>query len=97
MGHHGVDIPPADEYTVPGLPHSAEGVGTVPVRLGEDGYTEALALHHPRNNRRAEAGMVNVGVSGDEEEIVVPPAPLLHIRAADGKKVVCVHWVFTCP
>ena len=87
VGHHGVDVAPADHHAVPGLAHSPEGVGAVPVRLGQHRHPVALRLQHPGDDGRAEAGVVHIGVGGDHQKVVVPPVPGLHVLPADGEKI----------
>ena len=91
VGHHGVDVAAADKHAVPGLAHSPEGVRAVPVRLGKDGGPIALRLQAAGNDGCAEGGMVHVGVGGDHQEVVVPPVPGLHLLAAYGEEVGCIH------
>ena len=82
VGHHGVQVACRDHHRQPGTPKSLEGGGAVPVWLGENGHPVAFSLQHPANNRRAEGGMVHVGVAGDEQHIVAVPAPAVHILPA---------------
>ena len=91
VGHHGVDVAPADHDGIAGPAHGAEGVRRVPVRLGQDGHPVALGLQHPGDDGGAEGGVVHVGVGGDHQEVVIPPVPALHVLPADGKKVKRLH------
>ena len=91
VGHHGVDVAAADHHAVAGFAHGAEGVGAVPVGLCQNGYAEALVLQHPGDDGGAETGMVHIGVGGDHQEIIVPPAAVFHVLLADGEEVECIH------
>ena len=84
--HHGVQIAAADEHAVPGLAHGAERLRRVPVRLGEDGHAVALRLQQTGDEGGAEAGVVDVAVGGDHQKIIVIPAALDHLLAADREK-----------
>ena len=91
VGHHGVDVPAADEHAVPGPPHGPEGVRTVPIRLGEDRRAEPQALQAPGDEGGAEAGVVDIGVGGDHQKVVVPPIPPVHVLQTDRQEVEGVH------
>ena len=83
---HRVDIAAADHHAVARAAHRAEGVGAVPVRLGEHRHAVALVLQHARNDGRAEARVVDVGIRRDNEEVVVVPAALDHLILRDRQK-----------
>ena len=92
VGHHGIQIAGADHHPQPGPAHGPEGLGIVPVRLGQDGHPEALGLQHPRDHRGAEAGVIHIGVAGDDQKVIPPPAPAFHICLGYRQKV--CHIVF---
>ena len=91
MGHHGVDVSAADEHAIAGLAHGQEGLRAVPVRLCQHGHPVAVRLQAAGNDGRAEAGVVHVGVGGDHQEVVVPPAPLVHVLLTDREKIEGIH------
>jgi hypothetical protein len=68
-----------------------EGTCAVPVRLGENGHAIPLRLQHTPDDGGAEAGVIHIGVPGDEEEIVVVPAPFMHFLPGDGQIIVPDH------
>ena len=86
VGHHGVQIAAADEHAVPGLAHGAERLRRVPVRLGQNGHAVALRLQQAGDEGGAEAGVVDVAVCSDHQKIIVIPAALDHLLAADRQK-----------
>ena len=86
VGHHGVQITAADHYAVPGLAHGAEGLGIVPVRLGQHRHPVALALQQAGNNGAAEAGMVDIAVRRHHQKVIVVPAPVDHLVPAHRQK-----------
>ena len=71
--------------------HGREGLGAVPVGLAEHGHAEALGLQHAGYDRRAEAGVVDIGVPADDEEVVPPPAARVHVLGRDGQKIEFSH------
>jgi hypothetical protein len=59
----------------------------MPVRLADDADAEALRFEQPADQRHAEAGMVDVGVAGDEDDVALVPAQRASISARDmGRK-----------
>ena len=83
---HRVNVAAADHHAVARTAHRAESVRAVPVRLGEHGHAVALGLQNTRDDRCAEARMVNIGVRRDNEEVIVVPAALDHLILRDGQK-----------
>ena len=47
----------------------------------EDGDAKALALQHPAEDRHREAGMIDVGIAGDEDDVDLVPAARSHLGA----------------
>ena len=87
VGDHRVDVARVDEHGVARTAHRNE-IGFIPeIGLGEDGDAEARVLEHARDDRRAEGGVVDVGVARDEQEIAVIPAARLHVRPGDRQKI----------
>ena len=92
MGHHGVDVARIDEHAVAGLTHGKKIVSIVPVGLGQDGHPEAGLFQRPGNDRRAEGGMIHIGIAGNQQKIIIIPAPGDHILPVDRQKLfTCVH------
>ncbi len=58
----------------------------LPVRLGNDPDAEALGLQQPADDRHAEGRMVNVGVTGDDDDVAGIPAKLIHLFPAHGQE-----------
>jgi len=57
-----------------------------PVRLGNDADPETLRFQQPANDRHAEAGMVHVGVTGDQDNVAGIPAELIHFGVRHGQE-----------
>ncbi len=57
-------------------------LAAMPVRLAEHGDAEAGRLQHARQDGHGEAGMIDVGVAGDEDDIDAVPAARPHLGAA---------------
>ena len=86
VGHHGVQVARRDQHPQPGPAQGLEGLGAVPVGLGQDGHPVALGLQHPADDGRAEGGVVHIGVPGDEQEVEAVPPPAGHVLPADGEE-----------
>ena len=83
---HRVDIAAADHHAVARAAHCAEGVGAVPVGLGEHRHAVALGFQHARDDGCAEARVVDVGVRRDDEKVIIVPAALHHLVLRDRQK-----------
>lgn len=73
---HGIQVPGADAeeelWTTQGL----ERLDVLPIRLGNDADLEPVGLKVACDERDAEAGVVDVSVAGDEDDIQFGPAEL---------------------
>jgi hypothetical protein len=59
-----------------------EGIGALPIRLGDDAHPKALRFERAADDSHAEAGMVHIGIAGNDDDVAaVPPEPL-HLGAA---------------
>jgi hypothetical protein len=58
----------------------------LPVGLADDADAEALGFQQPADQRHAEAGMVDVGVAGDQDDIATVPAERVHLGGDMGRK-----------
>ena len=83
---HRVDVAAADHHAIARAAHLTEGVRAVPVGLGEYRHAVALGLQNTRNDRRAEAWVVNIGVRRDNEKVVIVPAALDHFVLRNRQK-----------
>ncbi len=63
-----------------------ERLGTVPVRLGNDADAESLRLQHPPDDRHAEAGVIDVSVAGDHDDVAAIPAQRVHFCFGHGQE-----------
>ena len=78
---HRVHIAGGDAEEQIGLAQLAEGVRGVPIRLGDDAHAEALVFQQPAHQRHAEAGVVDIAVAGDQDDVTGVPAQLVHLGA----------------
>ncbi len=63
-----------------------ERVGAVPVRLRDDAHAQAHGLQHPADERHAEAGVVHIGIAGDQHDVAGVPAQRRHLGARHGQE-----------
>ena len=97
VGHHRVQVPPADQHPVPGLAHGPEVLRRVPVRLGQYRHPIAPALQQPSDQRGAEAGVVDIPVRRHHQKVIVIPAPVDHLLPAHRQKFHSLFHVFSLP
>jgi hypothetical protein len=57
-----------------GWPKAFERFRRSPVRLGDDADPEPLRFQQAANDRHAEAGMIDVGIAGDDDDVAGIPA-----------------------
>ena len=86
---HGVHVAAGHAPEQVGLAQHLEGLGARPVRLCDDAHPETLRLEHAPNHCHAEAGMVHVGVAGDDDDVAAVPAQLVHFGAAHRQEWRC--------
>ena len=58
-----------------------ERISAVPVRLRDDANAEALRFQQAPDDGHAETGMIDVGITGDDDDVAFVPAERLHFRA----------------
>ena len=83
---HGVHIAAGHTPKQIGFAQGLEGCGAVPVWLGDDAHAKALGLQHATDNRHTKAGVVHIGITGDQDNIAAVPAQLVHLGPAHGQK-----------
>ena len=62
----------------------SEGLGALPVRLGDHADAQALGLEQATDDGHAEAGVIDVGVTTDDDDVAFIPAQRIHLFAAHG-------------
>ena len=83
---HGIHVPRRHAPEQIGLAQGLEGLGALPVGLGDDAHAEALGFQHAPDHRHAEAGVVDVGIPGHQDDVAAVPAQLIHLRPAHRQK-----------
>ena len=83
---HGVDGATGDAPEEGGLAEAGDVVGAVDVRLGDDADPVADVRQNMADDGDADEGRVDVGVAGDEDDVELFPASLLHLCAGGGKE-----------
>ena len=78
---HGVHVAAGHAPEQIGLSQSLESLGTSPVGLGNDANPKALRFEHAADDRHTEAGVVNIGVAGDQHDVAAVPTQLVHLGA----------------
>jgi len=76
---HGIQVPCRHQGRKTGASHGEEGLAAPPVWLGKNAYPVSPALKNPGDDRRAEAGVVYVGISADQQKIKPRPSSRFHL------------------
>ena len=107
VGHHGVQVAGGNHHRQAGLPQGGEGRRGAPVGLGQDGHPIALVLQKTADDGGTEGGVVHVCVPGDDENVIIVPAPVGHVIPADweeqiavkahGMPLSCLVWMWAWP
>ncbi|MNN19949.1 hypothetical protein D3C81_1332070 [compost metagenome] len=79
---HGVHVAGRDTEEQVRLAELHEIVFGLPVRLGNDPDAEALGLQQPADDRHAERRVVDVGITGHDDDVAGIPAELIHLLPA---------------
>jgi len=64
-----------------GFAEQLESFGRIPVGLGNDSHAVALRLQQAADDRHAEAGMIHIGIAGDDDDVAAVPAEQFHFGA----------------
>ena len=79
VSDHGVYVSAGNHRAEPGLSHDLEGFCRSPVRLGQYSYPEARMFQQTSQKGCGKGRMVHIGIGGDEKDIKLIPASLLHV------------------
>ena len=79
MIDHGIHISGGDKKAKTRFTENRNAVLVLPVRLGDDADGIAVRLKHAADDRRAERGMVHVGISDDIDKVKLFDSPFLHL------------------
>jgi hypothetical protein len=78
---HRIHVAGSDSEKQIRLTQRPEGLGRGPIRLGNDADPETLRFQQPADDGHAEAGMIHVGVAGDQDNVAGIPAERVHLGA----------------
>ena len=81
-----VHVARGDAEVQPRPAQRTEGLGRVPVGLAEDADPKAVRLEQASDERHAEAGMVDIGVAGHQDDVALVPAEHVHLGARHGQE-----------
>ena len=79
--HHRVHVAAGDAEEQVRRPELHEVASGPPVRLRDDADAKPLRLEHAADDRHAEARVIHVGVTGDDDDVAAVPAELVHFDA----------------
>ncbi len=81
---HGVHVARGDAEKQVGAPECGEGFSGLPIGLREHAHPKSLCFKHPPDDCHAEARVINVAVSGDDNDVAAVPPQLLHLDSRHG-------------
>ena len=84
--HHRVHVAGGDAEEQVRAAKLRERIGTAPVRLSKNANAETLGFQQAPHERHAEAGVVDVGIAGDQDDVAGIPAEQVHLRAGNGQE-----------
>ncbi len=84
--HHRIHVPGGDAEEQVRAAERLERIGAVPVGLGDDAHAETLRLEHPADDGHAEAGVIDVSVAGDDDDVAAVPAERVHFLPGHGQE-----------
>ena len=70
-----------------GFAQYLEGLGALPVRLGDDADPKPLTFEHAANHRHAKTRVVDIGIARDDDDVAAVPAQCLHLGTRGGQKL----------
>lgn len=86
VGQHRVEVARRDADKELRGAHFLDGLDLRPVRLRDDAHAQALCFQHAPNHRRAEGGMIHVGVARDEQHVEFVPPARVHLGPRHGQE-----------
>ena len=84
--HHRVHVAGGDAEEQVRATKLRERIGTSPVRLSKNADPETLGFQQAPDERHAEAGVVDVGVARDKDDVAGIPAEQFHLRTGNGQE-----------
>ena len=86
---HGVHVARRHAPEQVGLAQRLEGLGALPVWLGNDAHPETLHFEHAPDHRHAKAGVVHIGIARDQHDVTTVPAQFVHLGPAHRQERRC--------
>ena len=93
---HGVHVAAGDQKAQPGPTQNCDGLGVLPIRLGDESHLISCRFQHTADDGMAEGGMVHIGIPNDVDKVTLLPATPLHIRFGNWQKVTHGASSFIC-
>src|SRR5882724_744348 len=88
---HGIHVAGCDAEEQVRSSEGRERLGAVPVRLSDDANSKALCFENTADDCHAEAGVIDVGVARDDDDVAAVPAQDVHLRPRHGQKRGCAE------
>jgi len=88
---HGVHVAAGDSEEQVRSTQRGECIRAVPVRLGNDANAETLGFENAANDGHTKAGMVDVSIAGNDDDVAAVPTEEVHLRTRHGQKRGCAE------
>ena len=88
VGEHRVQVACRDAHEEARRSHALDRLDVFPVGLCDDAHAQAHVLEHPPDHRRAERGMIDIRITGNDEYIQFRPPLGGHLRTSHGQETV---------
>ena len=83
---HGIHIAAGDEEPQAGTAQGRDGLGVLPVGLGQNADFIAVGFQNPADDGMAEGRMIHIGIADDIDKIALLPAAGIHVGLGNGQK-----------
>ncbi|SJN56631.1 hypothetical protein VR7878_01874 [Vibrio ruber DSM 16370] len=91
--NHRVHVTGSNAKKQVGLPQRHEVFFVMPCRLSNNPDPESLSFEQTADNRHAKARVINIGITGHDDDITAIPAQLIHFFST-GRQKWCVTEAF---
>ena len=83
---HGVHVATGHQKSQAGTAVDVDGLGILPVRLGDDAHRVAVALQNTADDGVAKGMVIHIGITNDIDKVTLVPATVDHILFTYGEK-----------
>ena len=78
--HHRIHVTGRNAKEQVRLTQLHKGIFILPIRLGDNADPEALRLQQATDHRHTKTRVIDIGITGNEDNVATVPAQLIHLR-----------------